>query len=140
MSMFEIIESNVGVRPKVTFSWGQESRKEWYNSFFSVCGNILGIFLLQFDGSGITPHEWSLLVLPHIWFHLGQKEILRLRWFMNLHCLQESCDISSKEDCVHMLWLIPQYFAFATAQVMFYVTAMNFLYTQVCIALLPPLP
>ena len=39
-----------------------------------------------------------------------------------------------------MLWLIPQYFAFATAQVMFYVTAMNFLYTQVCIALLPPLP
>ena len=50
---------------------------------------------------------------------------------MNLHFLQESCDISSKEDCVHMLWLIPQYFAIVTADVMFSVTAMNFLYTQV---------
>ena len=39
--------------------------------------------------------------------------------------------MSSKEDCVHMLWLIPQYFTMVTAEVMFYVTAIDFAYTQV---------
>ena len=54
-----------------------------------------------------------------------------------LFCLQESCDMSSKEDCVHMLWLIPQYIALVTGEVMFYVTGMSFAYSQVCTP--PPL-
>ena len=45
--------------------------------------------------------------------------------------------MSSNEDCVHMLWLIPQYFTMVMAEVMFYVTAIDFAYTQVCIS--PPL-
>ena len=32
-----------------------------------------------------------------------------------------------------MLWLIPQYFTMVTAEVMFYVTAIDFAYTQVWI-------
>ena len=40
--------------------------------------------------------------------------------------------MSSKEDCVHMLWLIPQYIALVTGEVMFYVTGMSFAYSQVC--------
>jgi dipeptide/tripeptide permease len=41
--------------------------------------------------------------------------------------------MSSNQDCVHMLWIIPQYFLMVTAEVMFYITAMDFAYTQVCI-------
>ena len=43
--------------------------------------------------------------------------------------------MSSNQDCVHMLWIIPQYFLMVTAEIMFYITAMDFGYTQVCIYL-----
>ena len=43
--------------------------------------------------------------------------------------------MSSDQECVHMLWIIPQYFLLVTAEIMFYITAIDFAYTQVCIYL-----
>ena len=45
--------------------------------------------------------------------------------------LQETCALGLKENCVHILWQIPQYVVLIIGEVMFYITAMDFSYSQV---------
>ena len=39
----------------------------------------------------------------------------------------------TKENSVHMLWLIPQFFVITVGEILFSITALEFSYSQVCI-------
>ena len=38
----------------------------------------------------------------------------------------------TKENSVHMLWLIPQFFVITVGEILFSITALEFSYSQVC--------